>query len=167
MTDPRPEPGPDGPSQVPPQGRVALVRGPDRYRNILQALESIAGDIDLSNRQRVLIKPNFVVTHKPLASTYGVELRDLNHDLQAPVTVYDWRLRPLRLHLARTVLDSDFRISIVGNASLADCIRPFRSHDSYRRQQRWHLPGAERYLPRLDGRPEPSKEPELRGRESL
>jgi uncharacterized protein (DUF362 family) len=108
--------------------------------------------------RRVLIKPNFVLTHKPescthvdavravldflreryqgpiviaegpalqpaaegfrrygyepLAQAYGAELRDLNHDSQVPVTVYDWRLRPLRLHLARSVLDSDFRISV-------------------------------------------------------
>jgi uncharacterized protein (DUF362 family) len=137
---------------------VALIHGPDRYSNIGRALQSIAGDMDLSGRQRVLIKPNFVLTHKPEASThvnavravldflrdrhqgpiviaegpalqpaaegfrrygyeslaqeYGVELRDLNNDPAVPVTVYDWRLQPLRLHLARTVLDSDFRISV-------------------------------------------------------
>lgn len=137
---------------------MALIHGADRYSNISRALKSIADDIDLSSRQRVLIKPNFVLTHKPessthvdavravldflrdryqgpvviaegpalqpaaegfrrygyesLAQAYGVELRDLNHDPPVPVTVYDWRLRPLRLHLARTVLDSDFRISV-------------------------------------------------------
>ncbi len=138
--------------------RVALVRGADRYDNVRQALAQIAGEIDLSDKQRVLIKPNFVVTHKPLAATHvdgvravldfvrerydgpitiaegpsvqpaaegfrlhgyeslieshGVTLLDLNHDEPVPVDVYDWRLRPLRLHLARTVVDSDFRISV-------------------------------------------------------
>ena len=138
--------------------RVALVRGADRYDNVSLALARIAGDLDLSDKQRVLIKPNFVVTHKPLAATHvdavravldfvrhrydgpitiaegpsvqsaaegfavfgyeplvkshGVTLADLNHDEPVPVDVYDWRLHPLRLHLARSVVDSDFRISV-------------------------------------------------------
>ena len=138
--------------------RVALVRGSDRYHNVCQALARIAGEIDLADRKRVLIKPNFVVTHKPLAAThvdavravldfvrarydgpvtiaegpsvepaaegfrlhgyeplvdsYGVTLADLNRDEPVPVDVYDWRLRPLRLHLARSVVESDFRISV-------------------------------------------------------
>jgi uncharacterized protein (DUF362 family) len=50
--------------------------------------------------------------YESLAAEYGIELRDLNRDVPVPVTVYDWRLRPLRLHLARSVLDSDFRISV-------------------------------------------------------
>jgi uncharacterized protein (DUF362 family) len=140
------------------ESRVALIRGNDRYGNIMQALHQIAADVDLSDKQQVLIKPNFVVTHKPLAAThtdavravlefvrarydgsitiaegpstqsaadgfyhYGYEplartykakLRDLNHDRPFPVEVYDWRLRPLRLHLARSVVESDFRISV-------------------------------------------------------
>ena len=50
--------------------------------------------------------------YEPLARTYDVELVDLNHDEPQPVDVYDWRLRPLRLHLARSVVESDFRISV-------------------------------------------------------
>ena len=138
--------------------RVALVRGEDRYDNVCQALARIASEVDLSDKQRVLIKPNFVVTHKPLAATHvdavravldfvrerydgpitiaegpsvqpaaegfaqfgyeplidshGVTLADLNHDEPVPVDLYDWRLRPLRLHLARSVVESDFRISV-------------------------------------------------------
>ncbi len=138
--------------------RVALVRGTDRYDNVSRALEQIAGETDFADKQRVLIKPNFVVTHKPLAATHvdavravldfvrarydgpvtiaegpsvqpasegfhahgyeplveshGVALADLNHDEPVPVDVYDWRLRPLRLHLARSVVESDFRISV-------------------------------------------------------
>jgi uncharacterized protein (DUF362 family) len=50
--------------------------------------------------------------YEPLAHAYGATLVDLNHDEPVPVDVYDWRLRPLRLHLARTVVDSDYRISV-------------------------------------------------------
>ncbi len=138
--------------------RVALFRGENRYNNIIQALDQITADVDLSHRQRVLIKPNFVVTHRPLAAThvdavravldfvrarydgpiiiaegpsvqpaaegfrcygyeplvdaYNLTLLDLNHDQPYPVEVYDRHLRPLRLHLARTVVESDFRISV-------------------------------------------------------
>jgi len=141
-----------------PTSRVALVQGEDRYDNVSQALERITDEIDLTNRQRVLVKPNFVVTHEPLAATHveavravldfvrarydgpitvaegpsiqlahegfrlygyeplveshGVTLADLNHDEPLPADVYDRRLRPLRLHLARSVVESDFRISI-------------------------------------------------------
>jgi uncharacterized protein (DUF362 family) len=141
-----------------PNSRVALIRGDDRYQNVCQALVHVAADVDLAARQHVLIKPNFVATHKPqaithvdavravldfvrarydgpvtiaegpalqpaaeafrrygydaLAREYGVRLLDLNHDDPVPVDVYDWRLRPLRLHLARTVVESDFRISL-------------------------------------------------------
>ena len=138
--------------------RVALVRGADRYDNVSHALEQIAVEVDLSGKKQILVKPNFVVTHKPLAATHvdavravldfvrarydgpitiaegpsvqpaaegfrlhgyeplvashGVTLVDLNHDEPVSVDVYDWRLRPLRLHLARSVVESDFRISV-------------------------------------------------------
>jgi uncharacterized protein (DUF362 family) len=141
-----------------PRSRVALIHGHERYDNIHQALDQIASDIDLSGKQRVLIKPNFVVTDVPLAVThveavravldfvrarydgpiiiaegpsmqpaarafrlhgyeplveaYDVTLVDLNRDEPVPVEVYDWRLHPLELHLARRVVESDFRISI-------------------------------------------------------
>lgn len=141
-----------------PKSCVALVQGDDRYQNVARALEWIASDVDLAGKQRVLVKPNFVVTGRPLAAThvdatravldfvrarydgpltlaegpaihtaaecfrcygyegladeYGAELLDLNHDEPLPVDVYDWRLRPLRLHLARRVVESDFRISV-------------------------------------------------------
>jgi uncharacterized protein (DUF362 family) len=140
------------------KSRVALIQGDDRYGNIAQALDKIDADVDLSGKRHVLVKPNFVVTHLPLAAThldavravldfvrarhdgpvtvaegpstqkaiegfraYGYEpltkaydatLLDLNHDEPRPVEVYDWRLRPLRLHMARSVLESDFRISV-------------------------------------------------------
>jgi uncharacterized protein (DUF362 family) len=140
------------------RARVALWRGEDRYHNVHQTLRLIANQLRLDSVQRVLIKPNFVVTDSPLAAThvdavravldvlrrrysgpitvaegpatapaaegfrrygyqplvqeYGVQLADLNQDDGLPVTVYDRRLRPLRLHLARSVVDSDFRISV-------------------------------------------------------
>ena len=144
--------------KVTPTSHVTLVQGDDRYDNIRQALAAISDNCDLSAKRRVLIKPNFVVTHKPLAATHvdavravldfirerydgpiniaegpsiqpaaegfrlhgyeplieshGVTLADLNHDETVPVDVYDWKLRPLRLHLARSVVESDFRISV-------------------------------------------------------
>ena len=137
---------------------VALVRGENRYDNVKRALGQITADVDLSDKKRVLIKPNFVVTHKPLAithpqamravlefvrarydgpltiaegpsvelaaeafrrygydelaRTYDATLLDLNQDEPVPVQVYDRRWRPLTLHLARSVVDSDFRISV-------------------------------------------------------
>jgi uncharacterized protein (DUF362 family) len=145
--------------------RVALIRGGDRYENVQSALTQIAADVDLTDKQRILIKPNFVATHKPLAAThvdavravldfvrahydgpltiaegpsmqpaaegyrrygyeslaqdYKVQLADLNEDEPVAVEVYDWHLRPLRLHLARSVLESDFRISV----------GPLKTHD--------------------------------------
>jgi uncharacterized protein (DUF362 family) len=47
-----------------------------------------------------------------LADECGVELVDLNSDAQVPVDVYDWRLRLLCLHLAKSVVDSEFRLSL-------------------------------------------------------
>ena len=48
----------------------------------------------------------------PLRDQYGVDLVDLNRDEWVTTTVYDKRLRPLPLRVARTVVDSDLRISI-------------------------------------------------------
>lgn len=50
--------------------------------------------------------------YEPLVEEYGVELVDLNADNTAPVRIYDRRLRPLTVHLARTVVESDYRISV-------------------------------------------------------
>jgi uncharacterized protein (DUF362 family) len=54
-------------------------------------------------------------------------------------------------------------IEIVGNASLDGCIRPFRPHDTYERQQCWHLPGVERYLPALNTSSLAPRSPEREG----
>jgi len=42
----------------------------------------------------------------------GVELCDLNLDEAVPVSVFDWRKRPLTLYVSRTALESDCRISL-------------------------------------------------------
>jgi len=138
--------------------RVSLMRGEDRYANVLAALDALADRIDLAGKQRVLVKPNFVVVDRPLATThmdaaravlefvrrryngplsiaegpavdtaaeafarhgyqelaqeYGAVLVDLNRGQTVTVDVYDWRLRRLHLQMARSVVDSDFRISV-------------------------------------------------------
>jgi hypothetical protein len=38
------------------------------------------------------------------------------------------------------------QIQIVGNATVDDCARRFRPHDTVHRQRRWQLSGAEKYL---------------------
>lgn len=55
-----------------------------------------------------------------LASRYEVELVDLNADDVVPVQVYNRHLQPTTLHLARTVVESDLRISV----------GPPKTHDS-------------------------------------
>ena len=50
--------------------------------------------------------------YEPLVEEYGVELRDLNGDETVEVEARDRRLRPMRLRLARTVAEADFRISV-------------------------------------------------------
>ncbi len=140
------------------KSRVALIRGNDRYDNITQALALIEDGVDLSDKKRILIKPNFVSTRRQLASThveavravldwlcprydgpitigegaavsdtfngyrnfgyldlaeeYNVRFVDLNQDEWAPVQVYDRRVHPMPVRVARTTLESDFRISI-------------------------------------------------------
>ena len=55
-----------------------------------------------------------------LGDRYGIEFVDLNADDVVPVQVYDRRLLPTTLHLARTVVESDLRISV----------GPPKTHDS-------------------------------------
>ncbi len=55
--------------------RVALIRGEDRYENVQGALAQIVADVDLSGKEHVLIKPNFVVSRKPLATTHPEAVR--------------------------------------------------------------------------------------------
>lgn len=50
--------------------RVALMRGEDRYRNITAALDAIAADVNLDGADQILVKPNFVVSDRPLSATH-------------------------------------------------------------------------------------------------
>jgi uncharacterized protein (DUF362 family) len=143
---------------MPAKSQVALIKGDNRYNNIAQALALIEGDIDLGDKKRILIKPNFVSTRQQLAAThveavravldwlrprydtpitigegaagsdtfdgyrnfgylnlaqeYNVQFVDLNQDQWALVKIYDRRLRPMEVRVARTALESDFRISV-------------------------------------------------------
>ncbi|RLC66258.1 MAG: hypothetical protein DRI48_05060, partial [Chloroflexi bacterium] len=51
------------------RAQVALVQGQSRYGNVMAALNRIAGQVQLDGVRRVLIKPNFVSTTRPLAAT--------------------------------------------------------------------------------------------------
>jgi len=140
------------------KSQVALIKGDNRYDNIAQALGLIEGDVDLSDKKHILIKPNFVSTRWQLAATHvdavravldwlrprydapitigegaagsdtfdgyrnfgylnlaeehSVRFVDLNQDQWAPIQIYDRRLRPMGVRVARTALESDFRISV-------------------------------------------------------
>lgn len=58
------------------KSRVALIKGPDRYRNIAQALECIGEEIKWPP-DGLLIKPNFVSTTNQLAATHVEAVRAL------------------------------------------------------------------------------------------
>lgn len=47
-----------------------------------------------------------------LVKDYHLETVDLNHDQGVAVELYDRGLRPLKLKVARTIVESDFRISV-------------------------------------------------------
>jgi len=138
--------------------RVALSWGDDRSENIAAALQSVIGDIDLSDRRRIVVKPNFVSTARPLSAThvdatravlaflvahgaqditlaegpasgsfaegldnygyrplieeYNLRLVDLNRDETLPVEGLDAHLHPKTIRVSRTVLESDYRVSV-------------------------------------------------------
>lgn len=48
----------------------------------------------------------------PLVEEYDVLLMDLNRDEWVEVELLDGRLRPMKLRVARTVVESDFRVSV-------------------------------------------------------
>jgi uncharacterized protein (DUF362 family) len=136
---------------------VALVKGPDRYGNIRQAL-ALLGEKTISGRNHI-VKPNFVSTRVQLAATHreaaravidhireesgdpvtiaegaaasdtfegyehfgfttlaeryrDVQLLDLNRDVHETVTLYDEELRPQSFRIAKTIKESDHRISL-------------------------------------------------------
>jgi len=50
--------------------------------------------------------------YESLVEEFEVELVDLNADDVVPVQVYDRRMRPLTVYLARTAVEADYRISV-------------------------------------------------------
>lgn len=148
--------------------RVAVVRGENRYSNVLQSLRLIENEVksQLEDKSRVLVKPNFVVVNNQLAAThvdavrvvldvvtkftdrqitiaegaaegptevgferygyyklkdhYNIRFVDLNRDDAVEVEVFDSDLRPMMVSVARTVMESDFRISVA----------PMKTHDT-------------------------------------
>jgi uncharacterized protein (DUF362 family) len=50
--------------------------------------------------------------YEPLIREYGLRVVDINQDETEPVQVWNTRLRPHTVRVSRTVLESDFRISI-------------------------------------------------------
>ncbi len=52
------------------RSRVALIRGQERYDNITRTLQAIDDQIDLTGKQRIVLKPNFVTVHRQLAATH-------------------------------------------------------------------------------------------------
>ena len=139
--------------------KVALIRGNNRYENVLSALKCIGQEITekIKDKKRIVIKPNFVSTHVQLAAThidcvraildflapltdekiliaegaalgetiegfrsfdylklkqdYNIEFKDLNNDEFSEVEIFSSDLKPLNIGVAKTILESDFRIS--------------------------------------------------------
>ena len=52
------------------RSKVALTKGNDRKTNVANALDLIADQIDISNRENILIKPNFVSTRDQATATH-------------------------------------------------------------------------------------------------
>lgn len=71
--------------------RVALVRGNDRKTNVSKALHLIADQIDVSAKERILIKPNFVSTHSQSSATHVDAVRAvleyLRQHTSKPITI--------------------------------------------------------------------------------
>jgi uncharacterized protein (DUF362 family) len=144
--------------------RVAIVRGEDRYQNVLSALRLIEADIRLG--ERIVVKPNLVsitnqlaATHadalravlqfirersdrhiviaegsassdtmkgferygyRELAKRFGARLVDLNRDRPVDVELVDRDAQSMKLRVARTIAESDCRISLA----------PMKTHDT-------------------------------------
>ena len=96
--------------------RDALVRGDSRYDGVARALRTLEDSVDPGDAQRLLIKPNFVSVERQLAATQVDAVRAVLGFVRArydgAVPVYDRRLRPLTVSLARTVVEADYRIAI-------------------------------------------------------
>jgi uncharacterized protein (DUF362 family) len=138
--------------------KVALIKGNDRKANVAKALQLIDDQIDISKRDRILIKPNFVSVHDqstathvdavkavvehirqytsktitigesaalgsapqgysnygflPLVKEFGVKLLNFDEGEYIEVEAYDKKFEPIALHMSRTTMESDLRISV-------------------------------------------------------
>lgn len=139
---------------------VALTKSDGHYEGVNNALNLIEDQIrlDIKDKRRVLVKPNFVSTTRRLSAThvdavkaildivqkyysgkivigegpassnlknglinyeymklqdeYDVDFLDLNKDSGYEVVGFDRRLNPLKYCLSKTVIESDYRISV-------------------------------------------------------
>ena len=137
---------------------VALTKGTERKENVAKALRLIEDQIDVSGKERILVKPNFVSTHDQTSAThadgvravleflrqrtskqitigesaalgsakhgfsnygflpfkkeFGVELVDFDDGEYVEVMAYNSHFKPMSLHLSRTAMESDLRISV-------------------------------------------------------
>jgi uncharacterized protein (DUF362 family) len=57
--------------------KVSLVKGNDRREIVLQSLKNIEDEVmaSLGSKKRILVKPNFVSTTRPLAASHADEIR--------------------------------------------------------------------------------------------
>lgn len=140
--------------------KVGLIKGNNRYQNIIRALKLIEPDIkkNIKEKHSIVIKPNFVSTTIQLAAThvdvvravldflkpltdqkitiaegaalgptkegfrnfgyfdledeYDIDFVDLNTDHYLKVELWDRNMEPLKFRVAKTIADSDFRISL-------------------------------------------------------
>lgn len=148
--------------------KVALIKGESRYKNVFSALKLVEEEIreKIRDKERIIIKPNFVSARVPLSAThvdsvravldflrpltnqkiviaekstigkaseafesfdylslekyYDVELKDLESDEYVEAEIFDSKGRPLKVGIAKTILESDFRISVT----------PLKTHDT-------------------------------------
>ncbi len=142
------------------KGTVALVKGKNRYSNILKALNSISQEIDIADAKNIVVKINLTSPRSPLAIThidaikavldfiqqinssqvtiaegtgsammsttkayeilkyrtilkkYNLQFIDLNTDQFVEAQIYNTQLQPFYIRIAKTVLDSDYLISL-------------------------------------------------------
>jgi len=57
--------------------KVSIVKGNDRREIVLQSLKNIEDEVlaSIGNKKRILVKPNFVSTNRPLAASHADEIR--------------------------------------------------------------------------------------------
>jgi len=136
--------------------KISLIKGEERYENVLESLEKIKEDIKVEDKKKIVIKPNLLSPKNQLASThvdavravldflkpfnkkiiiaegspkdtysafenlgyfklgdeYNVEFVDLNDDDFEEFKILAKDFSPLKIKIAKTILESDYRISV-------------------------------------------------------